>query len=145
MALVHALMAAIIGGAAWDIVRDQEHWPYRQYPMFSSVERDWSHRTLRVFAVGPGGRETPVLDAAVLQPFDQCRLSTALIHLEQEGGALRTALADTYGRVADRQAAPVSALRLYELRWQLARGEAHDTAPDARVLITEYRPAGVAR
>jgi hypothetical protein len=146
LALVHALIAAIVGGAAWDVVHDEEHWPYSQYPMFSTVERDWSHRTLRLFAVGAGGRESPVLDAAVLQPFDQCRLSTSLTRLRRDHGALRTALADSYERIAGRDvAAPIEALRLYQLQWRLTRGEADDARPDERVLLAEYRPVDLAR
>jgi GT2 family glycosyltransferase len=144
LALVHALIAVIVGGSAWDIVRDQEHWPYSQYPMFSTVERHWSHRTLRVFTVDGNGHEAPLLDTRLLQPFDQCRLSTALNDMKQNERALRTALADTYSRVRSHVVprSEVEALRLYELRWALARGTSTDTRPDARLLLAEYRPAG---
>jgi GT2 family glycosyltransferase len=141
--LVHALLALIVGGSLWDIARDREHWPFSQYPMFSSVERDWSHRTLRVFAVSAGGSEAPLLDSALLQPFDQCRLSTSLIRMRQNGRALQTVLADTYGRVASRVVprGDVAALRLYELRWKLTPGASTDARPDSRLLLAEYRPA----
>jgi GT2 family glycosyltransferase len=142
--LVHALIALIVGGSFWDIARDKEHWPFSQYPMFSSVERDWSHRTLRVFVVSTSGNEVPLLDTALLQPFDQCRLSTSLIGIRQNNSALQTVLADTYGRVASRVVprGDVAALRLYDLRWKLTRGASTDTRPDSRLLLAEYRPAG---
>ena len=81
-----------------------------------------------------------------LQPFDQCRLSTSLTRLRRDHGALRTALADSYERIAGRDvAAPIEALRLYELQWRLTRGEADDARPDERVLLAEYRPVDLAR
>ena len=144
LVLVHALIAFIVGGSAWDIARDQEHWPFSQYPMFSSVERDWTHRTVRLFTVDRKGAEAPLLDAALLRPFDQCRVSTSLIRMRQDEGALQTALADTYGRVASRVVPrdDMAALRLYELRWALKRGASTDDQPDSRLLLAEYRPAG---
>jgi len=143
LAVIHALMLLVVGGAARDIVQDQEHWPYSQYPMFSSVDRDWSHRTLRVFEVSSTDREVPLLENAALAPFDQCRLSTSLLRMRGDASRLRRALADTWRRLDERRApgVPVAkALRVYELRWRLARGEAHDERPDARTLVAEYRP-----
>ncbi len=144
LVLVHALIALIVGGSFWDIARDQEHWPFSQYPMFSSVERDWSHRTLRLFTVSTAGNELPLLDGALLQPFDQCRLSTSLIRLRQNNRALQTALADVYERVASRVVprGDVVALRLYDLRWKLTPGVSTDSHPDSRALLAEYRPTG---
>ena len=142
LVFVHALIAFVVGGAAWDIVRDREHWPFSQYPMFSSVERDWSHRTLRVFAVTRDHREVALLDTRVLHPFDQCRLSTALLRLRGDPHSLDTALADTYRRLAGRRregAPDAAALRLYELRWTLTRGRTNDGHPDERTMLAEYR------
>ena len=148
VALVHVLIALVTGGAAWDVVRDQEHWPFSQYPMFAPAERDWSHRTLRVFAVTPDHGEVAVLDTRLLHPFDQCRLSTALLRLRRDPRALDAALADTYRRLEGRVAegAPAAAaLRLYELRWTLVPGRANDEHPDARTMLAEYRPGTGAR
>ena len=53
--LAHLAIAGVIGGSFYDIVMRQEHWPFSNYPMFSSVHRQWVLRWPRLYGVTPEG------------------------------------------------------------------------------------------
>jgi glycosyltransferase involved in cell wall biosynthesis len=139
----------IVGGSALDIVRDREHWPFSQYPMFSIIDRSHDHRTLRLHGVvRHTAQELPLTDFAHLEPFDQCRLSSALVRLRGERpGDLAAAVTDVYDRYERRREAgdhdgpPLQAVRLYQLHWVLQPGAPNAMHPNAHELVYEYRPA----
>ncbi len=142
----HLAIVALLLGSAYDIATDQEHWPFSQYPMFSQLEHDWTHRTLRLFGV-TGRSEFALLDPAYLAPFDQCRLSTALLRLSDRPASaalLRAALRDSFeryerGRQASAHAGPpLRGVRLYRLFWRLDHDARNADAPDRRELVAEY-------
>ena len=37
LAVVYGVVAVLIGGHAFDILRDREHWPFSNYPMFAEL------------------------------------------------------------------------------------------------------------
>ena len=37
--LAHLLILGILGGSFYDILTRQEHWPFSNYPMFSTIHR----------------------------------------------------------------------------------------------------------
>ncbi len=150
---VYLLMAVLCGGSAYDIVTDEEHWPFSQYPMFSWVERQPTLEALRVVGVTrePRPREVPLLDSEWLYPFDQCRLQTAIARTwnnPQRRTLTSAMLADTLGRYeASRRGGahegpPLAAVRLYDMTWRLAPDAGNVDAPDAKRLLLEVDAPG---
>jgi len=147
-AIVNLLAAGLIGGSAYDIATDQEHWPFSQYPMFSGIWRQPTFTWLRLFGVTADGREFPLDSNAYVSPFDQSRLPKALKRmLDQPDGAsrVRTAIADCLTRYEDLRRAdahdgpPLIAMRLYELEWTIDAAGENLHRPDRREFIAEVR------
>jgi hypothetical protein len=146
--LANAVVLAIIGGSFYDIIRDEEHWPFSQYPMFNRVTSSRELKWLRLYGVTQQGDEVALIRYAHVFPFDQSRLSKALgsIRSRNDDEAIQTALSnclDRYERLRQRgwhDGPQLSRLRLYEVRWTLhPRAENVDT-PDSRHLVGEVAP-----
>ena len=146
--LVNVLAAGLIGGSAYDIATDQEHWPFSQYPMFSGVWRSHTFTWLRLFGVTADGGEFPLDSNEHVAPFDQSRLPKAMKRmLEEPDGASRihAAVADCLARYEDLRRAevhdgpPLVAMRLYELEWTIDTAGANVDRPDRRAFIAEVR------
>jgi hypothetical protein len=147
-AFLNLVFIALIGGSTYDIVRDQEHWPFSQYPMFRGV---WSSPTFtwfRLFGVTAGGHEFPLEQNGYVLPFDQSRLSKAIGRiLETPGRAERLgeALDDfllRYHELAaegEHSGPPLVALRLYELEWTIDPAARNVDHPEHRRFIAEVR------
>lgn len=146
-ALINVILGALIAGSAYDIVTDQEHWPFSQYPMFSGTWRSPRFTWLRLFGVTADGREFALDRNAYIAPLDQSRLPKALRRMmeEPDGAArIRTALPDLLSRYeqlrGDAHDGPrIVALRLYELEWTIHPDAANVDYPDARRFIAEVR------
>src|SRR5262249_43501274 len=76
--LVYSLGGVIVGGSLFDLIRDTEHWPFSQYPMYSETVSSHSLSYFRLFGVTQEGTEIPLDDVRYLQPFDNSRLEDAL-------------------------------------------------------------------
>ena len=146
--VVNLILAGFLGGSAYDIVRDQEHWPFSQYPMFAVVWAAPTFSWLRVFGVTVAGAEFPLEANAYIAPFDQSRLPKALRQmLDRPDGHARveTALYDvlaryeTLRRSHHHDGPPVVAMRLYELEYTIDRHAANVEHPDHRRFIAEAR------
>jgi hypothetical protein len=147
--LVNIVAVSLIAGSAYDIVMDQEHWPFSQYPMFSGLWRSPTFTWLRLFGVSADGREFPLEANRYIAPFDQSRLSKALRRIldRRTGDAgVKQALADclaAYERLRLEKAhdgPAVVAMRLYELEWTIDPEAANVDRPDRRTFIAEVRP-----
>jgi hypothetical protein len=146
--VINIVLIGVIAGSLFDIVTDQEHWPFSQYPMFSGVWRSPTFTWLRLFGVTADGREVALDANRYVAPFDQSRLPKALKRmLEERDGATRvqTALPDLmtrYEQLRTREAhdgPPIVAMRLYELEWTIDPQAANVDRPDSRRLIAEVR------
>ena len=147
--IVNLFVASLLAGSLYDIVTDQEHWPFSQYPMFSSVEREPTLRSLRLFGVPEGSAgEFPLLNRDLIAPFDQCRLTTALARTyynRDRRPLLAAMLRDSLtryeaGRETGLHTGPrLRAVRLYELTWRLnpRGGSDPDAAPSQTRLVAE--------
>jgi hypothetical protein len=145
-AFLSLLFAALIGGSLYDIVRDEEHWPFSQYPMFRGVWRSPTFKWLRVFGVTADGQELPLQEDRYIQPFDQSRLASAFRRiLQKSDGTSRVdeALSELLVRY-DQLAAEgahygprLAGLRLYELEWTIDAAAANVARPDRRRLLGE--------
>ena len=140
------LIAFLLAASAYDVIRDEEHWPFSQYPMFSRVAETRELTWLRLYVVTPDGREFPLLTRRQVFPFDQSRLSKALgsMRTRPDAGAdIRAALAnclERYERLRKqgRHDGPAAVgMRLYEVKWTLHPEAANVDAPDSRELLSE--------
>ena len=145
-AFLNLVFAGLLAGSLYDIVRDEEHWPFSQYPMFSGVWRSPSFTWLRLFGVGSDGREFPLESNRYILPFDQSRLAKALKQIVDHptrGPGIHEALRGIFNRYEELAAEgehggpPLAALRLYELEWTIDADAANVDRPDRRRFIAE--------
>ena len=146
---VNLLAAVLVLGSLYDIATGREHWPFSPYPMFATVDRGRTLTSLRLMGVTaePTPREIPLLDAGLIQPFDQCRLTTAFSRIYSSVDArprLREMLRDSLNRYAAMKKAgtpgdapPLRAIRLYEMKWTLEPDARNVDRPDDRRLVAE--------
>ena len=145
---INLILAGFIAGSAYDVVTDQEHWPFSQYPMFSGTWTSPTFTWLRVVGVDGGGREFSLDENQYIKPFDQSRLPKALRQIEERPDARREltiALSDVLARYETLRASKkhdgpaISALRLYEMEWTIDRAAANVDRPDRKTLVAEVR------
>lgn len=145
---INLILVGFIAGSVYDIVMDQEHWPFSQYPMFSVTWTSPSFSWHRVFGVTSDGREFPLDANRFVTPFDQSRLPKAFRHMLARPTAeadTRAALTDVMARYeilrldARHDGPPVAAMRLYEVEWTIDPQAANVDRPDRRRLLAEVR------
>jgi hypothetical protein len=143
---IHALITGVIGGSLYDIVTRQEHWPFSNYPMFSTIHREAVLRWPRLYGVRPDGREVPVTKYVELWPLDQSRLPIGLRAIYREEGAsprIHEALVDVLQRYEARRrggehdGGPFTAMRLYLVSWPLQPFAGNLDQPSQRQLLAE--------
>src|SRR5262249_4823111 len=88
--MVNAFVIFVIAGSLYDVVRDQEHWPFSQYPMFSGVWRDTPSSWYRLVGIDDNGREFILDHSRFLRPFDPSRLHLALVQVARRADADRS-------------------------------------------------------
>jgi len=146
LVLAHILIVGLIGGSFYDILTRQEHWPFSNYPMFSTVHQQHVLRWPRLFGVTSDGREIALVRHDYLAPLDQSRLPLGLRRIQQQDGSaprLREALADILRRYERRRESgehdgpPLRGIRLYNVTWDLEPYAANLDHPRSRDLVAE--------
>jgi hypothetical protein len=144
--IVNAFLGFLIAGSLYDIVFDQEHWPFSQYPMFSGIWRQTSFTWYRLVGVRDDGVEVTLDRNSYVRPFDQSRLHLGLVRLASAPDAanrLRKAVENCLQRYerqrvrGEHSGPPLHAMRLYLFEWRLDAAAQNVDAPDGRQLITE--------
>lgn len=144
--VAHFLILFVLAGSGYDIATRQEHWPFSNYPMFSTVHREPVLTWLRLFGVTSDGREIPLLSYNDLWPLDQSRLPLGLRRMaDQPDGAAKVqrAITDVMVRYNARRAngaisgPEIQAIRLYKVGWTLEPFAANLDLPTSRVLLAE--------
>jgi hypothetical protein len=147
-ALLNLVFIGFIAASLYDIVMDQEHWPFSQYPMFSGVWKSPTFGWLRLFGVPADGNEFPLDYNRYVAPFDQSRLPKAFRQILEEPDSaahIRTAIEDCLARyevlrVSGRHGGPpLRAMRLYDLEWQIDPFAANVDFPERKRLVAEVR------
>jgi hypothetical protein len=145
----NVLIGFLLAASAYDVFRDEEHWPFSQYPMFSRIAEKRELTWLRLYVVTLDGQEFPLITHRQVFPFDQSRLSKALGAIRTRPDAdvaIHAALANCLERyerlrLAHRHDGPQAArMRLYEVTWTLHPGAANLDTPDSRTLVGEVAP-----
>jgi hypothetical protein len=146
--VAHLLIFGVIAGHGYDIVTRQEHWPFSNYPMFSTVHRTRVLRWFRLYGVTDDNREVAIVKYAYLWPLDQSRLPLGLRRVyrrEGNGARLREAVADALVRYEHRREAGLHdgphlrSLRLYQVDWELEPYAANIDRPIDRELLVEVQ------
>jgi hypothetical protein len=149
--IAYAIIAVIIGASGFDIALGREDWPFSHYPMYSSVERDWTKTTWRAYGVVNDGRdELPLIYDETIAPFDRARLASALFKLSlfKDRGRLRQALLDCLRRYEERrergdhQGPALDGIRVYRVTWKLEPWARNADTPDHMDLIAEVMSPG---
>ena len=144
--IAHFVILFVIAGSLYDIGTRQEHWPFSNYPMFSTVHRQPSLTWLRLFGVTPDGSEVPLLRYNDLYPLDQSRLPLGLRRLADNPETtpkLQGAITDVLQRYNARRSAgeitgpELRAIRLYRMGWALEPFARNLDRPSSRVLLAE--------
>jgi hypothetical protein len=151
--LVYGLIATIVGGHAFDVVADREHWPFSNYPMYSRLKRSSSLTAHLLYGVTDDAArsESAFMLTRYTTPFERGRLNTALGDLDSAADRdqrLTAALGDllaryeTRRRAGDHTGPPLRSLRLYRVTWALQPWAANVDQPTRRDLRFEYaRPS----
>jgi hypothetical protein len=144
--IAHSLILFVIAASLYDIGTRQEHWPFSNYPMFSTVHRQPVLTWLRLFGVTSDNREIPLLSYNELWPLDQSRLPLGLRRIADEPGSgprLQGAITDVMRRYNARRAQgeikgpELRAIRLYKMGWDLEPFAANLNHPSTRELLAE--------
>jgi hypothetical protein len=142
----HLLIVGVIAGSAYDIVMQQEHWPFSDYPMFSGIHRRAVLEWPRLFGVTTSGDEVALVDYDYLWPLDQSRLPIGLreiYRVEGNSPRVREALKDCLERYEERRMAgehdgpALQAVRLYVVAWDVVPYARNLNQPKSRQLIAE--------
>ncbi len=149
----YLVIAIIVGGSLFDMLRDTEHWPWSNFPMYSAPEEQTaSFQDYRLYGVLQNDHSEISLatDSRYTQPFDPSRLAEALAGLAGDP-RINEGLLDCLVRYENLRKAgahdgpPLSGIRMYKVRFTLDPWGRNTEQPDQKLLISEVSlPTGKA-
>jgi hypothetical protein len=144
--LVYGVVGAVVLGHLYDIARQQEHWPFSNYPMWARPAKDWHIRNVvpvgLTVAQSPG--EVELTDPAYFAPLPPHYQRIAVMRVarrESKRDAMLRDYLDYYEkrRATGKHNGPrLQGVRLYEYHWDLHRDARNTEKPDHWTLIYEY-------
>lgn len=144
-ATISAVVLLLVGMQIYDIARQQAHWPFSNYSMYSGVQQGtmWWFRIAGVTR----DREVWLVPEEQLRPFDSVRIAYAFqnLVLDQPDAAVNLELRNLYelyeaGRRSGAHGGPrLLALRLYRLEWRLDPSLANKNTPEKIEPLYEIR------
>ncbi len=147
--LVYAVVGVIVLGHLHEIARQQEHWPFTNYPMWARVTRDWHVREVMPFGVTDQQppREFDLRDPKYFAPMPaiyqrlnfQRAAGRASVRDRMLGDYLRRY--DQLRRDGRHDGPPLKGLRLYEWNWTMDPRAGNAKSPDQKTLLYEFPPA----
>ena len=149
--LVYGIVAVLTLGHLMEIVRQTEHWPFSNYPMWARVTRDWNVRVADPVGVTAAN---PSLEVKLTDPRYFAPMPVYYQRLNLERAARRKRddmLRDYLARYERRRAAgehdgpPLRGVRVYENGWLMDRDASNVATPERRTLLYEYPPAVAAK
>jgi hypothetical protein len=136
----------ILGGSAFDMLRDTEHWPWSNFPMYSQIEEKGStFEDCRLYGVpksDPNAEFSLATDSRYTQPFDPSRLAEALSLLADDP-QLHQGLQDCLRRYENLRRSgahdgpELSTLRLYRVGFVLKPDANNSETPEEKILLDE--------
>jgi hypothetical protein len=146
--LVYGVVGVIVLGHLYEIVRQEEHWPFSNYEMWARPSKEWHIRN--VVPVGLTAEalseEVELTDPAYFEPLPPHYQKIAISRVARREAQRETMLRDYLDYYETRRQAgmhfgpPLRGVRLYEYHWKL-EPDAHNAGPpDSRTLLYEYVP-----
>ena len=146
--IVHAAIFLFLGVSFYEIIADQENWPFSSYQMYSRVRSGQNLLRPRMFGITDEEtpREIPLLKFEYIQPFDQSRLARAFTrmkdrpsHNELYARALQNCLSryEILRQNGRHHGPPLRGIRLYELEWKFDPWAGNRDLPDRKELLGE--------
>ena len=147
--LVNGIVAFLVLGHGMEIVRQKEHWPFSNYPMWARVSKEW-HET-QIVPVGltedDPQEEVKLTDPAYFAPMPVYYQRLNFRSVAKKPNLRDRVLRDYLDRYERRRAAglhqgpPLKGVRLYELYWTMDRSASNVATPERKTLVYEYPPA----
>jgi len=142
----YIVIALIIGGSLFDMVRDTEHWPWSNFPMYSRLEdKGATFQDYRLYGVpkaNPLAEFSLATDGRYTQPFDTSRLAEALAELANDP-RLHQGIADCLRRYENLRKArahngpEIGALRLYRVTFKVDPYGRNTETPEEKTFIDQ--------
>ena len=152
--VAHAALGFILLGHGYDIVRQQEHWPFSNYPMWARLSREWHVRQVAPVGLTDDSppREVDLMYEGYFapMPLQYQRLKFQAVARGRRAAERDKVLGDYLGHYERRRAAglhggpPLVGMRLYERHWDMNKHASNAATPDRTTLLYEYRPSGAA-
>ena len=147
--LVNGAVAALVLGHLMEIVRQTEHWPFSNYPMWARVSKEWHETQVVPMGVADDDptEEVPLTNPGYFAPMPVYYQRLNFRSVAKKPKVRDQLLRDYLDRYERRRAAgehagpPLRGIRLYELYWTMDRGAANVATPERRTLLYEYPPA----
>lgn len=137
--LVFGLLAFLVGGQAWAMITQEEHWPFSPYPMYADVNATPTIRMTRLIGLTPAPEHRELtMDAAWLRKEFARAARHPQAH-ERLQRLMRTYVKH-YGwtNPVDPTGKPLEAFRVYEQVWYLRPDAGNRQQPDENRLLAEY-------
>jgi hypothetical protein len=139
----------ILGGSLFDMLRDTEHWPWSNFPMYSQIEEKGKYfEDYRLYGIpksNPDNEFSLSTDSRYTQPFDPSRLAEALSLLADDPRmheGLQDCLRryDSLRRAGGHNGPELSALRLYRVGFVLKPDARNSENPEEKIQLDEVTP-----
>jgi hypothetical protein len=150
--LVYGVLGMIVVGHLYEIVRQQEHWPFSNYPMWAQVTDKWELGTVEAVGVTDEAapREVKLDDPAYFAPLPVYYQRLILGKYARRQSTRERVFGDYLRRYERRRVAglhhgpKLAALRAYEVLWTMDRKATSVSRPDRRAVLfeTAIAPAG---
>ena len=147
--LVNSIVAVLVLAHFMEIVRQTEHWPFSNYPMWARVSKEW-HET-QIVPMGVTDDDPPeevkLTDPAYFAPMPVYYQRLNFRSVAKKPNVRDRVVRDYLERYERRRAAglhrgpPLKGVRLYELYWMMDRSASNVATPERRTLVYEYPPA----
>ena len=148
--MVYAIAAFLVLPHLMEIVRQTEHWPFSNYPMWARVSHEWHQRQVVPMGVLADERdgEISLTDPAYFAPMP---LYYQRLNFAKAAGRARVrdkVLGDYLAAYERRRSAGLHSgprlggIRLYEHYWMMDRHASNATEPERRTLLYEFPAKG---
>jgi hypothetical protein len=152
--LANVVVLLLVFGHLFDIVKNEEHWPFSQYKLFTLVNTERSLTRMQLYGVTQEISQHEFPLRSVDEGFDSSRIIDPIretYYTQRLGSAerqqkLNEQLLDSLSTYEKRRLAgnlngpSLQGVRLYEARWSLdGQAQSMDDPPDHRELIAEVR------
>ena len=147
-ALVYSVIALVVLPHLYDIARQQEHWPFSNYPMWARLSKDWHVTAAAPVGItdDPARPEVELSDPAYFAPMPLHFQRLTFGALKKPSPRREKVLGDYLRRYEQLRTAgrhdgpPIVGIRLYERYWDMDRYATNARRPDRTTLLYEYRP-----